>query len=309
MAGDGEVLSLNLVQGCVHRCPFCSARGYRGYVGDEVVYAYAGTAERLAAELSARRSRPRAVFVCPSTDPFPPIAAIQEEAARVVDVLASHGVQAWLMTRGYIQPAVLEVLAANHAWVKVTLALTTLDRRLQRVLEPLTAPPRLRLRQIVQLRELGIGVQPALLPLLPGLTDTRDNLRAVLAALADRGVRQVTAGYLFLRPGIADNLARALHEHGWDELLLSAFEDGPVLKGNGLAAARYLPKARRQRGYAALTALASEYGITVTICATTNPDFASPQRAEAVEPPRLAARFAEACAQLKDQAASLNHAV
>ena len=49
------------------------------------------------------------------------------------------------------------------------------------MLEPLTASPRLRLRQIRRLRDLGIPVQVALEPLVPGLTDTRDNLAAAKA--------------------------------------------------------------------------------------------------------------------------------
>src|SRR5205085_5203841 len=135
------------------------------------------------------------VYLCPSTDPFPPLAEVQAETARVVAVLGEHGVQAWLKTRGWIRPAALEVLAAHRERVKVTVGLTTLDRTMQRVLEPLAAPPRLRLRQIKQLHSLGISVQVALEPLVPGLTDTRANLTAVLDALALAGVHQVTTGY------------------------------------------------------------------------------------------------------------------
>ena len=60
---------------------------------------------------------------------------------------------------------------------------------LQRVLEPLSAPPRMRLKQIRQMRKLKIPVQAALEPLVPGVTDTRENLLAVLEKLADVGIR------------------------------------------------------------------------------------------------------------------------
>jgi DNA repair photolyase len=160
----------------------------------------------------------------------------------------------------------------------VTVVLTTLDRDLQRTIEPLAAPPQLRLRQIERLQQVGIPVQVALDPLLPGLTDTRANLEPVLHALAHLGVRQITAGYAFLRSGIADNLARALRPHGWDEMVLGAYAGGPLLSAEGAARARYLPKARRQRGYAALMALAAGLGLTVRISGLSNPDFAGPRR-------------------------------
>jgi DNA repair photolyase len=276
LADDGDVLALNLARGCAHQCAICSVRAYPTYPGDGVVQLFAGTAERLGRELAARRRLPRAVFVSPSTDPFPPFRVVQAEAARVVEVLACHGVEAWLMTRGVPLPETQNVLAAHSPRVKVTMGLTTLDQRLQRVLEPGAAAPAERVRQLPELRRLGVRVQVGVEPLLPGLTDTRENLEPLLAALAGVGVRHVTASYAFLRPGIAENLATVLTANGLDGTLPTAYDRGPMLEGNGLSAARYLPKARRQRGYAALMALAAEHGITVSICRTTNPDFAPP---------------------------------
>jgi DNA repair photolyase len=278
MADHQDVLSLNLTRGCAHRCAFCPARAYPTYPGDEVVYLFTDTVERLDAELSRRREKPRAVYVSPSTDPFPPLAEVQAETARVVEVLAAHGVTAWLMTRGYIRPSPLRVLAAHRERVKVTVGLTTLDRNLQRILEPLAAPPRLRLRQLAQLRDLGIAFQVALEPLVPTVTDTRENLASLLQALAQEDVRQVLAGYLFLRSGIRDNLICALEPHGLAEAVLEAFTGGPVLSAGRIDLARYLPKVRRQRGYAALMALAANLGITVRISGTTNPDFLTPRQ-------------------------------
>ncbi|MCI0460304.1 MAG: hypothetical protein L0Z62_25405, partial [Gemmataceae bacterium] len=94
MAEHGEVLGLNLARGCAHRCAFCSARAYLSYPGDELLELYSNTAERLEAELARRRHQPRAVYISPSTDPFPPLAEVQQETARVVEVLAAHGVEA-----------------------------------------------------------------------------------------------------------------------------------------------------------------------------------------------------------------------
>ena len=268
-----DVLALNLAQGCAHRCAFCSVRAYPSYRGDGAIYLLEDAPAQLAAELAAQRRRPQAVYLSPSTDPFMPLAEVQTETARIVEVLARHGVEAWLMTRGYIRPAALEVLAKHRRHVKVTVGVTTVDRSLQRALEPLAAPPRLRLRQLAQLHELGIPVGVQLAPLVPGVTDQRANLTALLEALAGVGVRHVSAGYMFLRSGIRDNLAPVLKSHGWEEAVFSEFTGGPVLSAGGLMAARYLPRVRRQRGYAALMTLAASRGISVSVCGLTNPDF------------------------------------
>jgi DNA repair photolyase len=124
------------------------------------------------------------------------------------------------------------------------------------------------------LREHGVRVRVELAPLVPGLTDTRDNLRPVLEALAAVGVRQVTAGYLSLRPGTPANLHAALH--GAEATVLAQYAGGPMLRTEG-GLARHLPKARRQRGYAALMALAAEHAVGVSVCSLTNPDFGTPR--------------------------------
>jgi DNA repair photolyase len=276
---DPEILGLNLLRGCAHRCAFCSVRGSPYYGGDDELVLYDDTSGRLAAELDGRGRLPRAVFVSPATDPFPPIAEVQQETARVVAALAGRGVETWLMTRGFVRPEAMTVLEVHRVRVRVTVSMTTCDRGLQRRLEPWTASPRLRLRQIAALRRRDIPVQVALDPLIPGVTDTRENLAAVLRAVAAAGVRRVTTSYLFLREGITEQLTAALAPLDLDAAVLEEFADGPVLTAPGLAPARYLSRARRQRGYGRLIALAAGYGVTVSLCGLTNPDFSPPRPA------------------------------
>jgi DNA repair photolyase len=263
LAGDGAILSLNLTAGTRRRLHFLSL----AEAAESVVPLYTDTAARLAAELAVRGRKARAVLVSPFADPFAPLAEIQAETGRVIETLAGQGIEAWIMTRGYVRPFALQMLTACRPFVRVTIGLTTLDRPLQRLLEPLAASPRVRLRQIAQLRQLGIPIRVMVGPLLPGLTDTRTNLVELLEALAPVGVQHVTAGYLFLQPGSAERLASTLEVHGLDGVL-EAFQDGTNLRGG-----RYLAKTRRQRGYAALMALASRWGITVGVCNLANPDF------------------------------------
>ena len=117
-----DVLSLNLTRGCVQRCPFCSVRAHPSYAGDQTVYLFENTGRRLDQELSSRRKRPRAVFISPSTDPFPPLAEVQAETARVVSVLARHQVEAWLMTRGFIRPSAMKALQDHRGCARVTVS-------------------------------------------------------------------------------------------------------------------------------------------------------------------------------------------
>jgi len=286
MDDQPDVLALNVASGCAQRCAFCSVRAYPSYRGDEVIYLQADMAERLAQELAGRRERPRAVVISPATDPCMPLVEVQAATAQAVEVLAAHGVEAWLATRGLIRPRLFDVLARHRQRVRVTVGLTTVNRAWQRALEPLAAPPRLRLRQLAALRQAGIPVSVQVAPLIPGVTDLRPNLETLLAELAKVGVQQVATGYLFLRQGIQENLTAALKPLGFTESVLHEYAAGPVLAAGGLQAARYLSRQRRQQGYAVLMTLAAAHGIGVRIAALTNPDFVGP-RLEARPAPRL----------------------
>jgi DNA repair photolyase len=282
---DQDILSLNHVSGCPQGCTFCYARAYPGYEGDTVVYLYANAAELVRRELSERRQLPRAVYLCSSTDPFPPFNEIQAETCRILDVLAEFNVQAWFMTRGYIRPTALEALQRHLKLVQVTFALTAFDEKVRRVLEPLAAPTKLRLRQLKELRSLGITTQVTIEPLIPHLTDTRENLAPLLDAIAAAGVDRIGTSYLYVRPGIQQNLENDLGALGWAEPVLESYAQGPILPMGRIAAARHLPRADRQRGYARLMALAAERGIKVSVCGLTNPDFKAP-RERIVHPQR-----------------------
>lgn len=277
---NSEVCGLNLMTGCPLQCPLCYSRVYPNYPGDNVVYFYEGAAKRLETELRHRSRMPRAVHLCPSTDPCPPHLPVQQEVARILDVLAGFHIEAWLQTRGHIRPFVMDALAKHSRFVRLTLALNTVNSQLRRVLEPLAAPPVQRLRQFHRLRDRGIATQVFIEPLIPKLTDARSNLEPLLDQLAEAGVVHVSAAYLFLRRGMREILESELGGLGLADGILNAYRNGPVLAMGGIAPAQHLPRSYRQRGYALLAALASQRGINMSVCGLTNPDFSPPRTAQ-----------------------------
>jgi DNA repair photolyase len=244
-------------------------------------------ADRLEQELNRIATPLRAVCLCPASDPFPVSLEAQQQTAWVITVLARHDVQAWLTTRGWIRSAALGTLARHRDLVRVRISLTTVERSFHRGLEPGTLSPRLRLRQIKKLTSLGIPVQVAVEPLVAGLTDDRQNLLDLLEALAAAGVRHVTSGYLTLPIGAESHWRSQLEPRGWDALVLDPYADGPMLRAGRGSQLRYLPKVQRQRGYACLMALAAPLGITATVSAASNPDFARPAPDRLHVQPRL----------------------
>jgi DNA repair photolyase len=187
--------------------------------------------------------------------------------------LHKFNIEAWLLTRGSFQPELFAVLRMLPRSVRVTIGLTTLERNLQLVLEPFGSSPAHRCRAIGSLRQAGVKTRVALQPLVPSVTDTRANLVPLLETLAGLGIRHVTAGYLAIDPLHQPLIVNMLDECGWADRVLAEYLDGPVLRIGRSAPARLLPRTRRQRGYAGVMALAADYGITVSVCRFSNPDF------------------------------------
>jgi DNA repair photolyase len=79
--------------------------------------------------------------------------------------------------------------------VAVNISVTSLDPKLQRVLESRTSSPQARLETISQLRAAGIPVGVMVAPVIPGLTD--HELPKILEACAKAGAQ--FAGYTIVR--------------------------------------------------------------------------------------------------------------
>src|SRR6185312_8462394 len=78
---------------------------------------------------------------------------------------------------------------------KAALSVTTLDRKLARMMEPRAGTPARRLQAIAGLAEAGVPAGVMFAPAIPALND--HEMEAVLSAAAEAGAR--SAGYVLLR--------------------------------------------------------------------------------------------------------------
>jgi DNA repair photolyase len=124
----------------------------------------------------------------------------------------------------------------------LNISVTTLDPKLQRILEPRTSPPQARLDAVAQLRDAGIPVGVMVAPIIPGITD--HEVPAIVAACGKAGAQY--AGYVMLRLpwAVAPIFERWLDEHfpGHKEKVLGRVRH---MRGGKLYDARW---SKRQEG-------------------------------------------------------------
>jgi DNA repair photolyase len=240
--------SLNPYMGCVHRCTFCYVRAYERRADRPSDDRY-GTSIRVKVNIAdvLRRELARStwarecVVIGAATDPYQPAEGRYRLTRACIQALGEARTPLGIITRGPMIVRDLDVLvaAARRASVSVTFSIPTLDEDVWRKTEPSTAHPHQRLRALARLVEAGIKTGVGMAPVLPGISDHPEQLRAVVKAAREAGATGVWTNLLFLRPGTREHFLRHLAED-WPELVpryrelygnrayLSAAETKPV---------------------------------------------------------------------------------
>src|SRR5690606_12043981 len=213
-------VGLNPYRGCSHGCAYCFARPNHEYLGlsagldfETRIFVKTDAPALLREELSARRWKPEPIIMSGVTDPYQPAERRFRITRGCLEVLAEFRNPIAIITKNHLVTRDVDLLAelAGVGAAVVNLSITSLDQRLQRVMEPRTSAPARRLAAVETLARAGVPVNVMVAPVVPGLTD--HEVPAILSAAAAAGAR--SAGYIPLRlPGaVAEIFQRWLDEH------------------------------------------------------------------------------------------------
>ena len=269
-----QVASINPTLGCIHQCAYCYARGYSIYPGDGKVLVYGNMPEKLKRELASRRKLPAYVFFSPTCDVLQPIPQVLNSTYELLRILLEYGVGINLLTKGRIPAKFLQLFQQSKELVHIQIGITTLNRDIQKKIEPNAATPQERMRNIEQLCAIGITPEVKLDPLIPGLTDTQSNLTSLFLALQGFGVNSMGINYLFLRPQIKKNLYRALGKTPFLPKILEHYQNGkPINLLAEQSRVVALDMEYRKQSYEQISEWAKTFGIYAYVCGCKNPDI------------------------------------
>ena len=188
--------------------------------------------ELLRTELESLRWKPQVLVMSGVTDPYQPVEKKLRITRGCLEVLAKFRNPVAIITKNRLVTRDIDFLRelARYNAVAVNISVTSLDSKLQRVLEPRTSLPEARLDAINQLRAAGIPTGVMVAPIIPGLTD--HEVPKILKACANAGAQ--FAGYTVVRLpwAVAPLFEHWLEEHFPDrkEKILGRIRD---LRGNG----------------------------------------------------------------------------
>ena len=196
--------SINPYRGCEHGCVYCFARPTHAFMGlspgldfEAKLFAKPDAARLLERELAKPGYEPRTIAIGTNTDPYQPIEKQWRIMREILEVLEAHNHPVGIVTKSALVTRDADILGrmAEKGLAKVALSITTLDRKLARMMEPRAATPPKRLEALRTLADAGVPVSVMIGPVIPALND--QEIERILDSAQAAGARE--AGYIILR--------------------------------------------------------------------------------------------------------------
>jgi DNA repair photolyase len=214
--------TINPYRGCSHGCVYCFARNTHTYLDldagqdfDRQIIVKINIGDVLARELRRPTWTHEQVALGTNTDPYQRAEGRYRLMPGIIAALAGSGTPFSILTKGTTTRRDLPLLALASRAVSVSMgvSIALIDEDIHAALEPGTPTPRARLELVRAIVEAGLPCQVMVAPILPMITDSDEQIDALLAQIAAAGATGATVFALHLRPGAREWFLRYLGTH------------------------------------------------------------------------------------------------
>ncbi len=208
---------MNLYRGCAHDCAYCDGRAEKYRVEGpfaEEVCVKSNAIELLGKELpdkdapprGRRRAKPVNGFVLLGGgvgDSYQPAEAERGVSRAALELIAERGLPVHVLTKSTLVLRDSDVLFRINAATRavVSFSISTADDELAAVFEPGASPPGERLAALSKLKGMGIPCGVFLLPVLPFLSDSEEEISKSVRAARDAGASFTAFGGMTMKEG------------------------------------------------------------------------------------------------------------
>lgn len=202
--------TINPYRGCEFGCKYCYARYTHefleiddGLLFERKIYAKVDAAKALLKDLTREKINGRPIAIGTATDPYQPAERRFQITRRILEVLAQcRGLDLSITTKSALVARDIGVIKdiSRHNRIRVNISIITPDSRLAHRLEPRAPSPSHRFRAMRALADGGIEAGIYVMPILPGITDSRANLQCLLQQAKESGACFAASNVVCLRP-------------------------------------------------------------------------------------------------------------
>lgn len=205
--------TINPYRGCEFGCVYCYARYTHEFLElrdpmdfERRIFVKQRAAEVLARTIARTPIGGEQIAIGTATDPYQPAERKFGLTRSMLEVFARiGGLDLSITTKSGLIARDLDLLRAinERSRLSVNFSLITLNRRLQRMVEPRAPRPSLRLHALAELTAAGIRCNVLMMPMIPGLTDDAAGIESVVRAARRAGASGLWWRSLFLKPAAA----------------------------------------------------------------------------------------------------------
>lgn len=211
----GITYNMNLYRGCQHGCIYCDTRSECYQIRDiSQITVKQNALELLPGELRSKRKKKGTIGTGSMNDPYMPIEKTFKVTRKALQIIASEKFPVHVITKSNLVERDLDLLQTiSHIYAAVSFTITSADDSLSARIEPGAPVTSLRFKAMEALASQGIYTGITLMPVLPFINDTPDNLRTLIQQAKDAGAAYILP-YLgvTLRKGSRDYFYKMLEK-------------------------------------------------------------------------------------------------
>lgn len=208
----GLKYNMNLYRGCQHQCIYCDSRSdcYR-IENFADLHVKVNALELLEDVLPRKRVRGTIGFGS-MNDPYMPIEREYKMTGRALEIIARHRFPVHILTKSDLVLRDVDILREiGQTYAAVSFTVTTADDELAAKVEPGAPRPSARYTAIGALAKAGIATGITMMPILPFLEDTVENITQIVTLAHENG-----ASYIL--PAFGMTLRAGSREYYYDKL-------------------------------------------------------------------------------------------
>jgi DNA repair photolyase len=194
----GLYYNMNLYRGCQHQCIYCDSRSECYQIEDfeHDVLVKANAIELLRCELGGKRVI-GTIGTGSMNDPYMPLEGEIRLTRRALEAIAEAGFPVHVITKSDLALRDIDLLAeiSRKSYAAVTFTVTTAEDALSKRLEPGAPVSSRRLAALQALGERGILGGVALMPVLPFIEDTEENIRLIIRLAQAAGAKYILPAF------------------------------------------------------------------------------------------------------------------
>ncbi len=187
----GNDYNMNLYRGCCHGCIYCDSRSecYRIDNFDEV-RAKENALVILRDELR-RKVRSGVIGTGAMCDPYNPFEEKEMLTRHSLELISAYNFGITVITKSPLITRDIDLYKeiSEHSPVLCKMTITTADDELCKLIEPKVAVSSERFEALAKMSENGLFTGITLMPVLPFINDTEDNIRKIVRTAHQCGVR------------------------------------------------------------------------------------------------------------------------